>query len=234
MFQLDKFLRVYQEVELPDHEKVIVRVLSDLEMNARGDYAVSEQVRMTQRLKNPESEEYKTKISALEEMSDEQLRDLSARSKYPEYVREASEVLYRIEFYPYPDDATDKDKVDTELRQKAHEEDVYGKRVRHITDRDKAYREKIESLSRESLLKMAQEQAAQLHILTASINAETYFTISRAFETVDRKQRWTIDQVKELPSKVIDGLIRFYKEVDSIDPWELTKSVSPGDSGGVD
>ena len=63
--------------------------------------------------------------------------------------------------------------------------------------------------------------------------ADTAITVSMSIETTDGKRRWTADDVRSLPRKVQDALLLKYREVDSIDPWELTKSIKARDAGGV-
>lgn len=234
---LDEFFRVNTEVELPARkgkkEKIIVRTLSDVEMQARSDYALSEQARVYAETQNPESDIYKANIAPLEQASDEILINAMADILRVDSIREANE-LFRIDFYPYPDNATDEEKRETLDRQKKHEEDIYGQRLRLVASREESARKHWADLSHDVLLKNARAAVTRLYPFKASVEAELYFTISRACETLDGNPKWTIEQVKKLSGKMVDSLMAKYREVDAIDPWELTKSQPQGNVGGVE
>jgi hypothetical protein len=234
MFRLDEFFRVCDDnVELPSGEKVSVRVLSDVEIQARAEYAISEQLKVSDLLRDPTSEMYRLKILPLLDATDEGLVDTLAEVRRVDLAREANETI-PMDFFPYPDDATEDEKLDTLRRQREHESNVYSTRARYIVDNEMAYRKKVAELPRETLVMNAKSVASRLYVIKAQIDAELYYTVATAFSTLDGKKRWTIEQVKNLPGKVLDFLMSKYQEIDRTDPWELTKSLAAGNAGGVE
>ncbi len=232
MIKLDEFLRVSQEVELPSGEKVTLRVLSDLEMNARRDYALNEVVRVSNQLKDPESDLYKTKIAPLGDSSMESLIDLMAQGRMYELEREARE-LYKIDFAPAPDEPTLLEEVATENKQSSIEMQVYKDRTKYIVEGLAAYRAKVAELPKETMMKELHARAIQAYSYSTSQDAEVYYTVWCATENNGKKHWKSVDHVHQLPMKVIDHIYMLYKGLDSIDPWEITKSVPQRETGGV-
>ena len=232
--RLDDFLRVCKDnVALPNGELVTVRVLSDLELNAKRDYALAESVRVTEQLKNPESELYKMKIGPLVDAGKDALVSILVDARRIELAREANDV-YRMNFFPFPDNATEQERVDIMLKQKQHEQEVYQQRAQHIIEGEKAYREQISELPFETIVKETQARAIQVYSVSVSSDADLYYAIWCATETKDGKKRWESPEViANLPMKVINFLRDVYREVDAIDPWALTKSESEGTTAGV-
>ena len=162
MFRLDEFLRVSQEVELPSGEKVILRVLSDLEMNARRDYALNEALRVSDELKNTESDLYKTKILPLQDAALDSLIELMAQGRLHELDREARD-RYKLDFIPTPDDPTLEEEIKTERKQTEVEMQVYKDRAQYIINGINDYRKKVAELPRETMLKELHARAIQAY-----------------------------------------------------------------------
>lgn len=230
--RLDEFMRIQKDVELPNGEIVTVRVLSDLELNARRDYALSESVRVTEALKNPDSDLYHTKIAPLVDAGKDSLIDVLAEARRMEIARDAMD-LYRIDFFPYPDNATEQEMVEARIRQSAHEQEVQKQRTEYIIKGEAAYREKMNALPFETLVKETQSRAVQVYSASVASDSEIYYTIWCSVEVGGHKKWHTPEEVKQLPSKVIDFLYKAYREVDALDPWALTKSEFTGEPVGV-
>lgn len=234
MFKLDQFLRVYDEFDLKNGEKVVVRVLSDLEMNAKRDYCLNEVVKVSNQLKDPTSELYQLKIAPLADSTLESLIDLMAQSRMYELEREARD-LYRLDFVPAPDDATLAEEVATETKQGDIEMQVYKDRTQYIINGLNAYRAKVAELPKETMLKELHARAIQAYSYSTSQDADVYYTVWCATENADGKKHWkSVEDVRKLPMKIITHIHDFYKGLDSIDPWELSKSESEGTPSGVD
>lgn len=232
MFRLDEFFRVSKDVELPDGKVVTVRVLSDIDTQARSDYALSEQAKMVELLKDSTSDVYKTRIAILGDSATESLIDIVCDIKRMDYVREAYD-LHRTDFYVFPDNATDEEKVNVLQRQAQHEREVREAQTNYVINAENNLRAKLEKMEHASLVEMAKSAAVNTYGVRARLLADRHWVIANAFE-VDGKPVWTIDSVKELPGKVQDFLVAQYQEVDSIDPWELTKSLSQRAAVGMD
>jgi len=234
---LDDFFRVNAEVELPARkgkakEKLIVRTLSDSEIQERAEYALSEQARMSNALRDVNSDMYHAKISILVDATTEALIDTIAEVRRVDASREAQE-MYAIDFYPYPDDASMEEKLETLERQKKHEESIYTARAQYIVNQEGSLRKRLVELPREVILDNAKVSVSKIYLIKAATEAELWFTIAHAYETLDGKQRWSMDEVKKLSGRIVDRLAAEYRKVDAIDPWELTKSVPEGSSSGV-
>jgi hypothetical protein len=232
MFKLDEFLRVYDEVTLPNGEVVTCRVLSDIEQSDKGAYALSRSVEMMTDLRNEDSESHRLRIAALKHAPSPQLIDTLIQAKMGELGREAA-MKHPIRFFPYPEDATEQEKREAEVKQRNHEEEVRMERIKYVSDRVKSLRDHYESIDRELLVKTAMEVAIGLYSDSASMDALKWYTIWRSYEK-DGKPYWeSPGSVGKMGDRMVDGLYSRYMEVDSQDPWELTKSVSKGLSQGM-
>jgi hypothetical protein len=234
-FHLDEFLRVYKDFDLPSNtgkQTVRVRVLSDLELNARRDYALAESSRITYLLKDTASDLYRTKIGPLEDAAQESLIDILADARRTEFAREALDV-YRLNFFPNPDNPTEEELIGVRLKQQAHEQEVFAARAKYVIENERAFREKMAGYSLDILLKETQARAVYVYAASVANDASTYYTVWCS-TYVGKKKRWaSAEEVKQLPPPIIDYLYAAYQEVDAIDPWALTKSESAGDAGGV-
>lgn len=221
------------DVTLPNGEKIILRVLSETETNTRRDYGIAEAVRVSNDLKNPESELYRTKVFPLRDATAESVVDVLVQGRITELVREAND-LYRMDFIVPPDNATLLEEVDTALSQKTREDEVYAARAKHLLDGIKTYREKALALPRDLLNREIEIRAQQVYAELAAQDAELYYTLWCAAESGEKKRWKSVNEVKKLPPVVVSFLAEKYKVLDKIDPWEITKSISQGDVGRVD
>lgn len=234
MFRLDQFMRVCQEdVPLPNGDKVTVRILSELENNARRDYGIAEAMRVSEQLKNPETELYQTKVAPLKDASIESVIDVLSQGRIYELVREAND-LYRMDFIVPRDNSTLLEDVDTTLAQKTREDEVYAARAKHLLDGIKVYKDKVSALPRDVLNREIEARAQQVYSQVAARDAELYYTIWCAVIDKDGKRYFkNASEVRNLPGSIVSYLSDKYAEVDAIDPWEVTKSLAQGDSVGV-
>lgn len=231
-FRLDEFLRVSKDVGFPKPdgttEKVTVKVLSDLAMNAKQEYITAARTKMTMALRDPQSEEYQKKLSSLEASTRQELTSLLLQSFQTELTRQAQD-LFRVDFLPLPDDPaappTPEEVTENRIRQKEHEDSIYAARAKYVIDGLTRQSEKYDGMSDEALLKEVRAQSSNLFSTLAGMDADNIYTIYAACR-VDGKPKWSLDEVRELPERVINKLLAVYQEVDSVDPWELTKSLS--------
>lgn len=230
---LDDFYRVCNDTALPDGKKVYVRTLSDTEIQARGEYSIAQQLIIHDQLRDTESALYRLKVLPLLASSDEDIIESLAEIRRADLVQEATE-QFPLDFFPYPDNPTEEEKLETVQRQRAHEESVYAARAKYVIDNDRVYREKLATLSHDILLNSIKNISTRVFVIRAQIEAEVHFTIATAFNNLDGTPLWSVDQVKNFSGNVINRLMQEYREVDKIDPWELTKSLQAGDAGGVE
>lgn len=220
------------DVPLPDGRKITVRTLSETETNGRHDYAVAEAVRISIDVKNPESTLYKNKIAPLLDAPLATITDMLARARAQELVREALD-LYPMDFVVTPDDATLAEDIETVQKQKAVEDTVYQFRIDHLTNGLKTYREAISGLSKEVLSREIELRAQQVYTASFSEDAAMYYTVWCSTE-IGTKRVWsTPAEVQNLPPALVTYLYKQYQEVDVVDPWEVTKSLSAGNANGV-
>jgi hypothetical protein len=233
VFRLDQFMRVCKDnVLLPDGREVTVRTLSETETNGRHDYAVAEAVRISVDVKNPESTLYKNKIAPLLDAPVEAIADLLSRARAQELVREAMD-LYPMDFVVAPENATLSEDIETVQRQKSVEDTVYQFRIDHLTNGLKTYREAISKLSKETLSREIELRAQQVYTAAFSEDASMYYTVWCSTEIGNKRVWSTPAEVQNLPPALVTYLYKQYREVDAVDPWEVTKSLSTGDANGV-
>ena len=224
-FDIDKFFRVSTTTELPDGTRVSVRCLSDIELKARDTHSLSHVARMTEALKDPNSEDYRNKIQALDNATDASLVETLVMSWRDEWAREARDLL-RVDFFPYPENATDLERVDVDRRQREHEQSVFTERAKYMINREMKFRETASGWDRDVLLRNIKQRAIGLYALDEGLQEQVYWTVWRSVE-LDGKTYWdSVDEVRQLTKTVIDRLTSVYREVDAQDPWALTKSES--------
>jgi hypothetical protein len=233
VFRLDQFFRVCNdEVKLPDGRTITIRTLSDTETNGRHEYSVAEAMRVAELLRNPESELYRTKVLIMKDASLETVTSLLVQARIQELIREAND-LYRLDFIPAPDNATLLEQVDNTLQQSKADDSVYQLRLQHVNKGVEAYREKLSKLSREVVDREAAARAQQFYAASYSEDALIYYTVWCSAELNGKRVWASPEEVRNLPRAIIDYLYAKYREVDQIDPWEVTKSLAAGSVGGV-
>ena len=146
MFRLDQFFRVCDDdVKMPDGKSITMRVLSDIEMNGRQSYSLAKMTEVTKELRNPESDLHQQKIAPLSEVPRESLIETIVQSRRWELIREANE-LFRYDILPYPENATDLEKIEVENAQAKHEANVAKTRLKYVVDNEKVFRDRLETL----------------------------------------------------------------------------------------
>ncbi len=220
------------DVTLPDKRKITVRTLSELENNARHDYGVAESLRVSEALKRNDSALYKVKVLPLYDASLETIQGLVSQGRVMELAREAND-LYRMDFVPVPDDATLAEEIETAQKQAQFERETYEARAKHILTGVEAYKAKLAELPKDALMREIELRAQQVYAFSYEQDAEMYYTIWCSTE-IDGKKVWkNPKEVQNLPGQLITFLYDKYKNVDAVDPWEVTKSLSEGDVGGM-
>lgn len=227
--RLDEFMRVSTDIDLPDKTKATMRVLSDIEMNARRDYTLEASIRIAEQLKNPETELYWLKIRPVEDFTLDSLLGIVSEDRVQELIREAKDV-YRVDFFPEPERAADKELVENRVAQGKHEKEVAEAQAKHVLTGLTAYRQKFTELPRETQVKEVQARAVWVYAASSAQDAEVYYTLWCAIERDGTKVWKSPEDVMKLDRRIITKLYQQYKGLDSIDPWEITKSISKGSS----
>lgn len=233
MFRLDQFMRVcLDDVALPDGRKITIRTLSELENNARHDYGVAEAMRVSEALKNHESDLYKVKILPLYDATLESIQNLVSQGRVMELVREAND-LYPMDFVPIPDSPTLAEEVSAAEGQMKVESDTYTARAKHILNGVNSYKDKLAELPKDALMREIELRAQQVYSSSYQRDAEMYYTVWCSTEIGGKRVWKNPEEVQNLPGQLVTFLYDKYTEVDAVDPWEVTKSVPKGNVGGV-
>ena len=235
-FRLDEFLRVSKDIDFPTpngFEKVTVRVLSDLEQNAKWEYATAVKVSLVTKLRDPETAEYAKYIRPLDISTRADLTKQLLEYWQNEYIRQAQE-LYPYTFAPLPDDPKEEEVVENRITQQLLDGEVLNARAKYVVDAVAAYATKAEGLSDALLLSEAKDKSVWLYSAILSLQEERNYKLWRAVVQDGKPKVESAEAVKELPQRIIAKLIEAYDQVDSIDPWELTKSLSERATDRVD
>ena len=223
--RLDDFMRVCTDIELPDGKPATMRVLSDIELNARRDYALEVSVRITEQLKDPNSELHRLKIKPVEDFTLDSLLGIVSEDKVSELVREAKDV-FRVDFFPEPEKPSEKEVIETRSNQAKHEREIAEAQSKHVLTGLQTYRDKFIALDRATQVKEVQARAVWVYAASSAQDAEVYYTVWCAVERDGGKVWKSPEDVQKLDRRIIDRLYKEYKELDAIDPWALTKSQS--------
>lgn len=233
MFDIDEFFRVSKSEVLPNDEVIWVRTLSELDIRARESYALGVVADMTARLRDGGSPEYRDKIAPLRHAPIDDIVETLVRSYRSEWAEEAQR-LYPVLFFPYPENAAMEEKVETDRQQKEHEGVMAKNRLDYYVIRENDFRKKIADWEDDKLRRNVQERAVFIYAQDIGLEADQLYTLYRACIQNDVPHWKSVAEVMALNPKVTDRLAKVYREVDRVDPWSLTKSLSTRDVEGVD
>jgi len=221
---MDAMYRVRTTVTMPDGAVMVVRTLSEAEVQTKNRMALDASRQRADRLRDPQSDEHKELIAPLHWLNANAARAILVSLKQTELRREAvSQIPY--EFIPIPDGASLEEKREILSRREKSEEETRTKREKWVSARLSEYQSKIEQLDHETLLLELESQTILAYAYQAYFDTLQYATLYLACRR-DDGSRWfsSLEQVQEMGVAVLDKIFAAYREVDSVDPWELEKN----------
>lgn len=229
---LDRLFRVSKELELPDETKVTVRALGDAERKERHRFALGESMRLDRSLRNTDSNEYLALVYPIENAEDNILQQVLLDWKKVDAKMESVEV-FKYEFIPVPDKASDEEEKEVLEKRKEHEKDIDNKRDKYVKDQVDTFKEKVLQFSRDMLVKEALERKKWMVSREESWNTTIDYTVWKSVEKDGKPYFRTFQEVKDLDSSVKTILFNANMELEAINPWEISKKSSGRNDVGV-
>ncbi len=223
---IDRMLRAYTQVG-----DATVRALSDLDVRERDRIALEASREEADELRDEESEKYKELIAPMLDMSDDEMKDTIVAFQGRQYWRDIEAEL-QYEYIPFPDDATLEERQEVLRKREVHEEEVRRERATVIAKRIVTFDEKVQTWTTEVLQREMQRRAIAAHSMAKYADVWNYATLVLACFRGGKPlfKKW--EDVPEMSARAVEGLFTAYREVDSVDVWELEKNSSTGSIQG--
>lgn len=235
--RLDALFRATAEIDLPGGQKGLVRALSDVEEQERHRYALLKSNEVEKELRDKTSLEYQIAIAPLEEIENPQpLIAVILEARRLDIEREAR-LLFDYQFIPMPDESDDKEERDVLRQREEADANTRQQRLDHIKARLTEVREKMEAQSMDTLRQMAINLAVLVRARRVMLQAlrwySVYTAVFRQSENGELERLFqSADEVSQTPTLVIDRLFEEVSQVNTVDPWEVSKNALT-DSGGA-
>ena len=216
--ELDRMLRAYTKVG-----DITVRALSDLDVRERDRIALEASREEADMLRDEESEGHQKLIAPMLDMTEDEMRATVVAFQGRQYLRDI-EVELPYEYIPFPDEATLEERQEVLRKRDAHEEKVREERAAVVAKKVAAFDGKVQNWTAEVLQGEVQRRAIAAHALAKYADVYQYATLALAcFRDGDPLfEKW--EDVPQMSSKAVEGLFTAYREVDSVDVWELEKN----------
>jgi len=233
---IDRLFRAMTEVVMPNDDVVFVRALSDSERKSRSMSALAAAVRLEDKLLDESSEEYAVHILSLKRAERDEL--LSICEQWA--ITDAWQAAYKEvkdELIPFPDDATDEEKKAVIRKREKSEARTKEKREKLVEERVAKYRGEANKKEDEELRKEAITRRRMITAMIESQNEDYYVTVflSTHKKVGDKFIKYfeSLYEVKQLDATVMARLYDTQKEVDSLDPWAISKFRARRESTGL-
>lgn len=231
MIRLDELFRAYQEIDLPDGRKGMVRALTDVEQQERRRWAILQGLKVERELRNKKSTRYQEQIAPLAKEETPTLVNIILQVRRLE-VEEEAYMMYPNVMVPIPDNANVDDEAEVlDIRQQ-REAETAKNRTTHIAQRMTEIRKKLEADTRRALVNGSQAAAVKVGGAAIRITAMRWYTVfagsyvyENQKELADPKRLFeSPEQVMQLSRSVIDRLVEKVEEVNQFDVWALQKN----------
>ena len=218
-YTLDDFFRVTTEIKVPG-KTLIVRTLSDAEMQARQHYALEANRKAQKLYSNHDCEEYLALLEPLKIFNDDELVTLVLSLKTREFDQERRRRL-DLPVIITPDDASDAERIQTmEARENALKE--YEEKIaKGVTSDIEAFKKYLEGKSHDELFAAAAEEYVKSEVQNSFFKAfECAWIYYATFYKNHRFFRSPEDTAK-LDVRIKDILFAACQDVYGVDIWDM-------------
>lgn len=214
-------------------ETVWVRVLSDLDLQARDEHAILAMVRRRRVLETPGTREHELYVESLDAAPDADLRTILGMAAQADLVREALRTI-RTQVLPFPEEATDEEKARVIGERLAEDKRSQEERDAWVKEKLTAAQKGFVEMDRETLLASAREKQLETQGRLASSRGFQDYSIYAAtyHDAACLERRFgSPEEVSQLPTEVRNTLLDFYfSKVDTIRPLDLQRFQSTAGS----
>lgn len=218
--QIDGRFRAYTEVG-----GIIVRALSDLDVQERRKVALLASEEEREELGNKEGDHYKELVvESLEDATEGVLREALLQFAVADLTRDAEDLL-PFRFVPFPNDASLEERHGVLRQREEHEAEIRAERLKYVDQRVDKLREKSLAWEYDVLLRETERKIVESWIWAKYTQVFQYQTLvlSCFKDGAPLFKCW--EDVPKNSDKFVKRLFSAYREVDSVDPWELEKNV---------
>lgn len=221
--------RFRAQVEVGD---ITVRALSDADVQQLRRLALEESAEEREILSDIESDRHKELVEdAIADADDEMMRDAIVQFGTATASEEAEE-SFPFSFIPFPDGATLEERHEVIRGRKEHEIEILTQRAKYITDRLDGLRKKVEGWDTETLERELETRIVSSWAMAKFTEVFQYQTLALSCFTDGEPVFSSWEDVRAYSDKLVKKLFAAYREVDSVDPWELEKNVLTGPTTG--
>lgn len=233
-FRLDDLYNVEAEVSLPDGSAVVVRVLTEAEVQERDQAALEAYAKVREEMTDEEGEMHQKVIAPLlkEDTPREALIWAAAAVQQTRLGLEAAR-QYPMQFFPFPENASTEERIDVMRQQDKHEASVRQARAESVERKIQAYVEGLQERDDAALRRIATQSLIEGRCEVARAEEFQVQTVHLATREGDSKgpPRWPVETVRQhgkkggLSDRVYSEILAIYFRLDTADPWEMQKKL---------
>jgi len=223
--EIDGRFRAYTNVG-----DITVRALSDLDVQERRQVAMLESANERDVLSDKDSDRYRELVAdAISEADDDTMRAAIVQFE-SSIAGDNAEELLPFQYIPFPDGATLEERHEVIRKREGHEAEVRGQRIKYVAERTEKLRKKVEDWDTETLQRELERRIIANWVLAKYTEVFQYQTLVQACFVDGKPMFGSWQEVRDHSDKLVKKLFTAYREVDSVNPWELEKKQLTGTS----
>jgi len=222
-YTLDQYLRVLDEMPLPDGKAIYLRSLSDNEMKLRREAAMLASRNKRIELRDESSAAFLKFLAPLDDEDNENLIKAILSMSRPDFSSEADE-RYPLVHMPYPDDAELEERLDIDEKRKEHRVRIMDDRREYIEGREKSREKELQEWDREKLIAVCKDKVTTNQLMAAYIEEhERQLVFLGSFSDKKRTKSFFKEakEVGELNKDIYKAVFAKIREINEVDMFAL-------------
>jgi hypothetical protein len=222
-YSLDQYLRVLDEIPLPNSKVIYLRSLSDNEMKLRREAAMLASRNRRIELRDESSAAFLQFIIPLNDETDENLIRAILSMSRPDFSADAEE-RHPFVHLPYPDDAELEERLDIDEQRKERRIQIIEERRKYIENAEKALEEKLQGWSREQLIATCREKVISNQLMAAYVEEHSrQLVFLGSFSDKKRTKRFfkDVEETGEINKDIYRPLFDKLKAINEVDIFAL-------------
>lgn len=211
---------------------ITVRALADADVQQLRRLALEESAKEREILSDTESERHIELVTEAIADADDEMKRAAIVQFGVAAAGEEAEEAFLFSFVPFPDGATLEERHEVIRGRKDHEAEILEERAKYVAERLDGLRGKVDGWDTEILERELETRIVNSWAMAKFTEVFQYQTLALScFRDGDPVfSSW--EDVRTYSNKLVKKLFAAYREVDSIDPWELEKNVLTGPTMG--
>lgn len=222
-YTLDQYLRVLEEMPLPDGRVIYLRSLSDNEMKLRQKAAMFASRTRRVELRDENSAAFLEFLAPLNDEEVENLVKAILSMSRPDTSSEAED-RYPLVHMPYPDGAELEERLDIDEQRKEHRVRVMDDRRKYIEDREKEREKELEGWDKERLIAACKEKVISNQLMVAYLEEhERQLILLGCFSDKKRMKPFfkTSEEATNLNKDIYRSIFAKLREINEVDIFTL-------------